>query len=51
MGRVLQKWDADVHDDILLAVIKHFQPKAEDWRIIVAGLQQLGHTFSESALQ
>jgi hypothetical protein len=51
MGRVLQKWNAETHEDILLAVVKHHAPKADDWRAIVASLHELGHTFSESALQ
>lgn len=51
MGRVLQKWDPETHEDIMLVVVKHFSPKAEDWRAIVARLQQMGHTFTESALQ
>lgn len=51
MGRILQKWDAETHDDILMAMIRHFSPKIEDWRAIVAILREQGHTFSESALQ
>lgn len=51
MVRVLQKWDAETHDDILMAMIKYFSPKIDDWRAIVAILREQGHTFSESALQ
>ena len=50
MGRILQKWDAECHDDILMAMLKHFAPKTEDWRAIIATLRDQGYTFTESAL-
>lgn len=50
-GRSLQKWDADVHNDILATFMNHFQPKSEDWRAIVSALHKQGYQFTESALQ
>jgi len=49
--RVLQKWDAETHDDIIVAMLRHFQPKNEDWHALTTDLHSLGHTFTEGALQ
>ncbi|KAK0705121.1 hypothetical protein B0H67DRAFT_450896, partial [Lasiosphaeris hirsuta] len=50
MPRILQKWDSEVHEDILLALVKHWAPRPDDWRAVMATLQAQGYTFSESAL-
>lgn len=49
--RVLTKWDAQTHEDILVAFADHFAPKVNDYREIIAKLHGQGHTFSDSALQ
>ena len=51
MPRILQKWDAQTHEDILLAFADHFSPKSHDWRAMIGILREQGHTFSEGALQ
>jgi len=51
MPRTLQKWDHETHDNIMMAMVKWFAPKSEDWRGIVALCRERGHTFTESALQ
>lgn len=49
--RVLTRWDAQTHEDILVAFADHFAPKVTDYRAIIARLHAQGHTFSDSALQ
>jgi hypothetical protein len=48
--RILQTWDAETHEDVLLAVIEHMKPSGGDWKAIVASLRAQGHTFTEGAL-
>ena len=50
--RILQKWNYQTHEDILVVVLDHFCPKVNDWRDIVTVLRErFGHTFTEGALQ
>ncbi|KAK4155223.1 hypothetical protein C8A00DRAFT_13709 [Chaetomidium leptoderma] len=48
--RVLQNWDAETHEAILLALIEHMKPTGGDWSAVVASLHGKGHTFTEGAL-
>lgn len=50
MGRVLQNWDAETHEDILVALIEHMRPVGSDWAAVTATLRRKGYTFSEGAL-
>ncbi|KAK4120804.1 hypothetical protein N657DRAFT_550697, partial [Parathielavia appendiculata] len=48
--RVLQNWDAETHEDVLLALIEHMKPTGGNWTAIVASLHRKGYTFTEGAL-
>ncbi|KAJ4307039.1 hypothetical protein N0V88_000414 [Collariella sp. IMI 366227] len=48
--RVLQTWDAETHDAVLLALIDHMKPNGGDWAAVVAALRPKGYTFTEGAL-
>lgn len=48
--RVLQKWNAETHEAILIEVIDHLEVSTSDWKVIVEKLQDKGHTFTHSAL-
>ncbi|KAK4101004.1 hypothetical protein N658DRAFT_507321 [Parathielavia hyrcaniae] len=48
--RVLQTWDAETHEDVLVALIEHMKPAGGDWTTIVASLHRKGYTFTEGAL-
>lgn len=48
--RVLQKWNAETHEAILIEVIDHLDVSAADWKLIVEKLRTKGHTFTASAL-
>ncbi|KAK3387014.1 hypothetical protein B0H63DRAFT_447910 [Podospora didyma] len=50
MGRNLQNWDAETHEDILIALISHVRPSSADWKAVVASLHEKGYTFTEGAL-
>ncbi|KOS20518.1 hypothetical protein ESCO_005413 [Escovopsis weberi] len=45
------KWDAQVHEDILVALAQHLSFSSDVWEKIMPGLHQMGYTFSESALR
>jgi hypothetical protein len=49
--RVLQSWDPQVHEDILLAVLDHIKPDAAGWSQVMETLRAQGHTFTEGALK
>jgi len=48
--RVLQNWDAETHEAILVALLDHVKPSANDWKEIIGKLHAKGYTFSEGAL-
>jgi hypothetical protein len=50
MGRTLQNWDAETHEDILVALIEHMRPVGSDWAAVTTALRHKGYTFSEGAL-
>ncbi|KAJ2974427.1 hypothetical protein NUW58_g8659 [Xylaria curta] len=50
-SRTTMRWNEKVHEDILLVFNDVFQPTRENWDRIMAGLQGMGYTFSESALK
>lgn len=50
MGRILQNWDGETHEDILLALVQHMRPVGSDWAAVTAALHRKGYTFSEGAL-
>jgi hypothetical protein len=50
MGRILQNWDAETHEDILVALIEHMRPVGSDWAAVTAALRSKGYTFTEGAL-
>lgn len=49
--RTVQNWDAQTHEDILMAVIDHVKPSHNDWADIMAKLGGNGYAFTESALK
>jgi hypothetical protein len=49
--RVVQRWNEETHEDILLAMIHHLNPSQGDWAGIMQNLRAKGHTFTESALK
>ncbi len=51
MSRQTQKWDAQTHEDILIALINVVNPKPDDMRAVVASLHEQGYTFTSGALQ
>lgn len=50
MARILQNWDAETHEDILVALIEHMRPAGSDWAAVTAALRAKGYTFTEGAL-
>ncbi len=48
--RILQNWDAETHEAILLALIEHIKPNGNIWGAVVASLHAKGYTFTEGAL-
>ncbi|KFA50332.1 hypothetical protein S40293_10696 [Stachybotrys chartarum IBT 40293] len=51
VSRQTMKWDAKVHEDILIAICQHMKPSAGDWTKIMQEIHAMGYTFSESALR
>ncbi|KAJ4197495.1 hypothetical protein NW755_000193 [Fusarium falciforme] len=49
--RQTMQWDANVHEDILICMFQHLKLSNEDWTSVMAELQKLGYTFTESALR
>ena len=50
MPRNLQKWDAQVHEDILISMMKVMKPNLGQYGTIAEDLQKQGHSFSVGAL-
>ncbi|KAK4250143.1 hypothetical protein C7999DRAFT_38854 [Corynascus novoguineensis] len=50
MPRMLQNWDAETHEAVLLALIEHMKPNGSDWSAVVASLRPKGYMFTEGAL-
>ncbi|KAK4190257.1 hypothetical protein QBC35DRAFT_471888 [Podospora australis] len=50
MPRVLQTWDAETHEAILLALLEHMKPSRNDISAVAKLLHGKGFTFSEGAL-
>jgi hypothetical protein len=48
--RILQNWDAETHEAVLIALIEHMKPTGGDWSAVVASLRLKGYTFTEGAL-
>ena len=49
--RKLTNWNAEVHEDILLAVIKHAKLTAAMWEPIMNELHGKGHEFTRGGLE
>lgn len=49
--RQTMQWDSNVHEDILICMFQHLKLNNEDWTSVMAELQKLGYTFTESALR
>lgn len=49
--RQTMQWDANVHEDILICMFQHLKLNNEEWTSVMAELQKLGYTFTESALR
>ncbi|KAH8678000.1 hypothetical protein BX600DRAFT_545677 [Xylariales sp. PMI_506] len=45
------RWDAGVHEDILVAMVDSINPTQDQYERIIAQLSQMGYTFSSSALK
>ncbi|KAK7417154.1 hypothetical protein QQX98_004757 [Neonectria punicea] len=50
-GRQTMKWDANVHQDILICLFQHLKLNTVDWANVMDDLKVMGYTFSESALR
>ncbi|KAI1170565.1 hypothetical protein F4777DRAFT_583760 [Nemania sp. FL0916] len=49
-GRTLTKWDAKVHEDILVALSNTLELSGVQWDSVINTLHQDGYTFTKSAL-
>ncbi|RYC64915.1 hypothetical protein CHU98_g1321 [Xylaria longipes] len=49
-SRNTMKWDAKVHEDILVAINEHAKLAREDWDYVIQALHGMGYSFTESAL-
>ncbi|KAH6982963.1 hypothetical protein BKA56DRAFT_671710 [Ilyonectria sp. MPI-CAGE-AT-0026] len=45
------RWDANVHEDILICLFQHVKPSTQDWINVMQDLQAMNYTFTESALR
>ncbi|KPM37195.1 hypothetical protein AK830_g9352 [Neonectria ditissima] len=50
-GRQTMKWDANVHEDILICLFQHLKLSTTDWTSVMNDLKVMGYTFTESALR
>lgn len=50
-GRQTMKWDAGVHQDMLVVLFQHVKLNTQDWEGMMKDLHDMGYTFSESALR
>lgn len=50
-SRQTMRWDANVHEDILICLFQHLKPSTQDWINVMQDLQAMGYTFTESALR
>ncbi|KAI9158481.1 hypothetical protein HJFPF1_06476 [Paramyrothecium foliicola] len=50
-SRQTMRWDAKVHEDILICMFQHLQLTGDQWVKVMAELRTLGYTFTDSALK
>ncbi|KAI5466912.1 hypothetical protein BGZ63DRAFT_398537 [Mariannaea sp. PMI_226] len=50
-NRQTMKWDANVHQDILIVLFQHIKLSSQDWEKIMNDLHAMDYTFTESALR
>ncbi|KAH7015278.1 hypothetical protein EDB80DRAFT_864692 [Ilyonectria destructans] len=50
-GRQTMRWDANVHEDILICLFQHLKLSTQDWINVMQDLQDMDYTFTESALR
>lgn len=50
-NRQLTKWDAKVHEDILIALFQHSTVAPAQWSKVMDDLQLKGYSFTENALR
>jgi hypothetical protein len=48
--RLLHSWNAETHEDVLIALLDIMKPVKEDWAKVMENLREKGYTFSEGAL-
>ncbi|KAF7542869.1 hypothetical protein G7Z17_g11208 [Cylindrodendrum hubeiense] len=50
-GRQTMRWDANVHEDILICLFQHLKLSTQDWASVMQDLHAMKYTFTESALR